>query len=375
MAKITHFFKTFMPDSQGGIQEVIRQLGTYTLKKGFEVEVIVPSSNPQVTIVDGIIVKSFKTSFEISNMPISFEIIREFRAIIKDSDIIHLHYPYPFIEILSLIFASDKHIVITYHAPIVGRKFLMSCYYPLARKLFQKADIIVPTSHNLAQTENILKGFESKIRPIGLWISKDRYKKDIRVPQDFIEKVKNFGDYALFVGVLRIYKGLDNLLDTAKKVKKNIIIVGQGPEYERLIKRKANENLTNIHFLGFLNDEFVSHLFQNCRFVILPSHTRGECFGMVLLEASLYSKAMISTELGTGTSWVNNNGETGFVIEHSNHEILAEKINYLFDNPKQCEKFGENANKRLNTVFNCERLPQQYIDIYNSLLENNIFVN
>ena len=55
MAKITHIFKTFYPDEpDGGIQEVIHQLGLMSMKHGYEVEVISLSKKPGVCDYDGI---------------------------------------------------------------------------------------------------------------------------------------------------------------------------------------------------------------------------------------------------------------------------------------------------------------------------------
>ena len=171
MAKITHIFKTFYPDEpDGGIQEVIHQLGLMSMKHGYEVEVISLSKKPGVCDYDGIKCISYKTNIRLSSMPMSVGLMKNFSRIIKNTDIIHLHYPYPFAELLTLFHKTSKPIVITFHAPIEGRGVLMNGYAPFVKRLFKKASVIVPTSPNLASTESILNVCKDKIHPIRLWV-------------------------------------------------------------------------------------------------------------------------------------------------------------------------------------------------------------
>lgn len=367
MPKITHIFKCFYPDEpDGGIQEVIHQLGIMSIKQGYEVSVISLSPNPSVTDYDGIECVSYKTNISFSSMPISFDLARNFQKAIEDADIIHLHYPFPFTELLTLFHHINKPIVITFHAPIEGRRLLMTGYTPFAKALFKKVDVIVPTSPNLAATEKILDVCRDKIKPIGLWISKERFAEKV-VDDEFLKQIKSYGQYALFVGVLRTYKGLHYLLDAAKKTDKNIVIAGRGPLYGELEKRIEEESIHNVHLLGFQSNDHVALLFQHCSFVVLPSITRGECFGVVLLEACYYGKPMISTELGTGTSWVNTN-ETGFVIPPKNANLLSDKMNELFENSELRGKLGTVAKKRSEELFSAESCGGAYLKIYDELL-------
>ena len=105
----------------------------------------------------------------------------------------------------------------------------MNGYAPFVKRLFKKASVIVPTSPNLASTESILNVCKDKIHPIGLWVSDERFNEHHPVEEEFARQVDQYGQFALFVGVLRTYKGLHYLLDAAKRVDKNILIAGRGP--------------------------------------------------------------------------------------------------------------------------------------------------
>lgn len=369
MPTITHIFKTYFPDTQGGLEEAIRQIGKYSVLKGFDVNVISISDNPGKKVLDGLNCRSFKYSCGFSTMPISFDLWRHFDEIIEKTDIVQLHYPFPYAEMLTLLHKIKKPIIVTFHAEIEGRPFLLKCYRPLISHLFRKVDIIVPTSANLVRSISILQKFKDKTHPINLWLDNERFDTLPDVTDEFKMEVDKFSNFALFVGVLRWYKGLDILFDAAKTVKGNIVIVGKGPEMDHLLMRKEREGLDNIFLLGYQSDANVAYLFKKCRFFVLPSQTKGECFGQVLLEASHYKKAMISTELGTGTSLANRDGLTGFVIPPSDSIQLSNKMNYLFENKEHCTLLGLNAYKYSNSNFTKEIHGQKYVDLYEELLK------
>lgn len=368
MIKITHIFKTYFPDTQGGLEEAIRQIGKYSVKNGYSVKVVSVSNNPIKTELDGIQVESFKRTFGNNSFPISFSLIRNFRRIIKEADIIHLHYPYPLTEILTLLSFTSKPVIVTFICDIFQRKIFRFLYYPFILLLFNKAKFIVPINENLYDSTLFLHRYKNKIRVINLWIDTERMNKLSNSLSEANDNIIS-NKYALFIGVLRWYKGLDILLDSAKNVKYQIIIIGKGPLYEHLNQRIITEKIENVKLLGFVEDEVMMHYLKNCSFLVLPSISPAEAFGQVLLEASFFSKPMVTTELGTGTSFVNKNNETGFVIEPRNSSALSDAMNNLFSNDELRLKMGTSANNRLKTIFTEDNQGPKYIELYSSLVK------
>lgn len=370
MKTITHIFKTYFPDTSGGLEEAIRQIGKMSLKHGYDVQVITISDNPRDERIDGIRVHSFKRDFSISTMHISFNLARHFKEIIEQSDIVQLHYPYPYTELLTILSKVKKPIVVTFHAPIVGRPVLMAGYNFFAKALFRKADVIVPTSINLAKSTKILKDFKDKIIDINLWLDENRFERLGEASEKFKKVVNSWGKFALFTGVMRLYKGIDVMLDAAKKIDGVLVMSGKGKFLQYARDRVAKEGITNVKILGFQPDENLAYLLNKCSYLILPSINRGECFGQVLLEAMYFHKAMISTELGTGTSFVNRDGETGFVLQPYDVDGLVDKMNILFNDNDLCLRFGQNAYQRYKNNFTEEIQGKKYIEIYDRLLGN-----
>ena len=59
----------------------------------------------------------------------------------------------------------------------------------------------------------------------------------------------------------------------------------------------------------------------------------------------------MSCEIGTGTSHVNINEQTGYVVEPSSSKKLMEALMKLQNEPKLAKKFGENAAKGLENCL------------------------
>lgn len=101
--------------------------------------------------------------------------------------------------------------------------------------------------------------------------------------------------------------------------------------------------------------------------MVLPSHLRAEAFGVSLLEGAMFGKPMISSEIGTGTSFVNIDKETGLVVSPSNSKSLAAAMDYLWKNPSEAMEMGWRAEERYWNLFTAEKMVKNYIKIYQEL--------
>ena len=65
MPQVTHVFKTYFPETSGGLEEAIRQCGTYAAAKGFTVKVVcVGPADYTVTSQDGICTQFYKKTWD-----------------------------------------------------------------------------------------------------------------------------------------------------------------------------------------------------------------------------------------------------------------------------------------------------------------------
>ena len=126
--------------------------------------------------------------------------------------------------------------------------------------------------------------------------------------------------------------------------------------------------LSNVHFTGYIPDKSKMALIKLCRALVLPANLRSEAFGVSLLEGAMNGKPLISTEVGTGTSFVNIDAETGYVVPPENARLLAHAMNRLVTDPEQAERLGRNALARFESVFTSDQMAAAYLDEYQRLL-------
>lgn len=101
---------------------------------------------------------------------------------------------------------------------------------------------------------------------------------------------------------------------------------------------------------------------------VLPSVAESEGFGLVLLEAMACGKPLVTTELGTGTSWINQHGETGFVVPPRDPKALAQAIKHLVSDEALRLKMGQAAYDRVCRVFTRKEFGEAYERVFRDLL-------
>lgn len=367
--KVLHFFKTYLPDTFGGIEQVINQIarGTASLGVTPEILALTPDKDDKTIMVDGHVVHRSHSNFEIASTPFSMAAFFKFRKLIKEADIVHYHFPYPVADVFHLASRVNKPSLVSYHSDIIKQKKLLKLYKPLRNYFLTDVDHIVAASPNYLQSSEVLSKFREKVSVIPYGLDKTTYPK---VSDDKIAFWrKRFGSrFFLFVGVLRYYKGLHILIDAARNSNYPIVIVGTGPLEQKLKEQVNKLNATNIHFVGLLDDIDKSALLELCYGIVFPSHLRSEAFGISLLEGAMYGKPLISCEIGTGTTYINVNQETGIVVPPSDSTAFRQAMDYLWNNPEKAIEMGERAEARYWKLFTAEQMAKSYLRLYRKLL-------
>lgn len=367
--RVLHFFKTALPDTIGGIEQTIHHIASGTVRRGGIVDVLslAPTDSPASLQPAGYTLHRARKDIEIASMGLSWSGLRKFSLLSREADIVHYHFPWPFMDLAHFLVRVRKPCVVTYHSDIVRQTLLFQVYRPLQAAFLRSVDRIVATSPNYTKTSAALSQFESKCEVITIGVDRQNYPKP---KQDRLSYWKNrYGDrFFLFVGVLRYYKGLHILLEAARRVDYPVVIAGAGP-IERQLKEQARQlGLTNVHFIGHICDDDRSCLLTLAFAVVFPSHLRSEAFGISLLEGAMFGKPMISSEIGTGTSHINIAEMTGLVVPPSNPDALAAAMARLWNDPELAKSMGKAAEQRYESHFRCEQMVDAYIQIYRELL-------
>jgi rhamnosyl/mannosyltransferase len=368
--KILHIYKTYYPEDRGGISRVISQLANNGEDFGFKSEVFTFSKNPspQIITFEKHRVTRTKTNITLASTPMSFSALKLFRKKVEECDIVHYHYPYPFGDFLKLFCARNKPSVVTYHSDIVKQRYLKYLYFPLEKWFLKSATAIVYTSPNIRETSKNLRLHKEKSSLICLGLAQHSLvgKKEAENSRLFEDLSRPF---VLFVGYLRTYKGIDVLLEAADKVNCDLVIAGDGESIEEYRRKVRTDKLNNVHLVGPVTEREKKTLILKSSGVVLPSITPNEAFGVILLEAAMQKKPLISTELGTGTSFVNKHEITGLVVSPNCINELASAINFIIENPKDAQRMGEEARKRYLRYFTAEPMCREYARVYRHILD------
>ena len=131
--KVLHVYRTYFPDTQGGLEEVIRQICLGTGDRGVTSRVFTLSDEPfprRLPRVEAEVVRVRKT-FEVASCGFGLTGLRQFAREVEWADVVHYHYPWPFSDLLYLMAGKSKRSVLTYHSDIVRQQFLFAFYRPL----------------------------------------------------------------------------------------------------------------------------------------------------------------------------------------------------------------------------------------------------
>ncbi|OEE76677.1 glycosyltransferase [Vibrio ordalii] len=366
--KVLQVYRTCYPETNGGVEQVIRFIASGTKTLGVETKILTLSDNDVSPYsCEGTEIIPVKKTFEVSSNGFSLKLISEFKKLSEWADIIHYHYPWPSGDLISLFNTIKKPSLVTYHSDIVKQKLLKVLYKPLEIHFLNHVNIIVATSPQYAQTSTNLQKYKNKVRVIPLAIDEETYPTPSKDNIDMWRDKVGEG-FFLFVGVLRYYKGLDYLLEATKINRLPIVIAGDGPEREKLEAYIAEHHLENVKLVGFISEEDKVSLHLLSKAFIFPSHLRSEAFGVSLLEAQISKKPIISCDIGTGSTYVNIHNKTGIVIKPANATDLSDAMSKLENNNILCNNLGQNGYERTKKLFNLEQQSHSYLKLYQTII-------
>jgi len=371
---VLHVYKTFLPDSVGGLENAIAQMAVSTRRLGIETRIVSLSRNPWPRIRHYRATEHYryKETASIASNAMSVPLMLGFGEHIQWADVIHYHFPWPFADLLHLLWRVRKPSIVTYHSDIVRQRALLALYRPLMRAFLGRVDRIVATSPNYVKTSDVLRDYPSKTTVIPIGLDPASYPA---TRQDILERWRaQVGeDFFLFIGVIRYYKGLHILLDALAGTPLPTVIVGSGPIESELRAHAERAGLTHVKFLGTVSEDDKVALLQLSAAVVFPSHLRSEAFGVTLLEGAMFGKPLISSEIGTGTSYINIDGETGLVVPPSDPVALRAAMLRLAGDAGLRRRMGVVARQRFEERFTADRMAASYCNAYQELLESAVF--
>jgi glycosyltransferase involved in cell wall biosynthesis len=361
MMNILHIYKDYYP-VLGGVENHIRVLAEAQTSSGHNVTVLVtnPRKNILTRNINGVCVILAGRLATIASMPISLSLPLILTRL--QPHLIHIHSPFPLGELSVWIFRRSIPLVITHHSDVVRQKELLFLYKPLLRHILRHAKYIIATSPRYIETSPWLHPIQEKCVVIPPGVNVERF---------FPPAEAYVGPPTLlFVGRLRYYKGIDTLLRAMVSLPGvQLDIVGEGPERISLETIARNLRITDrVRFMGEVDNVNLPKIYRQAHLFVLPANARAEAFGAVLLEAMASGLPCVTTEVGTGTSWVVQDGLHGIVLPPREPELLAQAIGSLLKDPALRQKMGQAARQRVISEFSQSLMTHRVEELYRKAL-------
>ncbi len=254
-----------------------------------------------------------------------------FRLLIKKNkyDCIHLHGDWSsfiFAPIIKKVTKADK-VFFSFHGSIHSN-FVHAKILPIIIRKFCNKIFVTGYESYLE-----LSGTEKAIfQPSGikkLFLTRTNKFKN--------EKIK-----IITVTFLRPQKNVITFLKVAKLMPCcKFQIIGDGPDYERLIEYAQNQNIINLKFLGNKKAEEIKKLLESADIFLFTSKEEGT--PTAVMEAMACGLPIVTTNAG-GIESIISQGENGFVISENYEDprLFINLINILIEDKILMENIREN---------------------------------
>ncbi len=293
----------------GGVQEHVNAQAKLLRARGHSVTILTPRPRRKLVRdaprgvkflgVSTRIRTPSATSADVS-ATVDFDAIE--RALAAEYNVIHFHEPLiPLAPRQILTQAKGRGILLvgTFHAALPGNrlgKSLVSTYKTYARGVLPYLDELTAVSP--AAINYIQNYAQQKIEFIPNGIDLKLYKP---------KKIERDPNLILFVGRLEKRKGVRQLIEAFYELKRakpsaKLVIAGDGPLKKSLKTMVKDYGLSDVEFLGFIQDKQKIELLNRCSVFTSPA-LYGESFGIVLAEAMAMGAPVVAHQ-NDGYRWV-----------------------------------------------------------------------
>ncbi len=233
------------------------------------------------------------------------------------------------------------------------------------RKFYPMADILLANSNGIKESMIVNWNIRpEKIEVIHNGIDVENVKKKSR-QNVILPKIPSNHKILISNGKLSVQKGFECLIEAVKLVNQlipcSLIILGEGPEYQRLNFVMNKLGLQDIiHLLGYKINPYA--YLKKADVFVLSSVFEG--FPNVILEAMACGVPVVATAAPFGPDEIIDNGNDGFLVNVGDYKGIAEKVIELLNNRELRNKFISNAEEKLKIKFTFDVMCKKYEDLF-----------
>ncbi len=287
-------------------------------------------------------------------------------------EIVCLEYPLPNVFYFQLLrFWKRFKLLVGIHGDdVLSLHLLRESEQQIVRRCIRRNDwLLAHSSSLLSQTEKIVGGLTANRSYLPIGVDTEGLRAMARNGQ--IHHALPREPFVLTVAKLYERKGVDILLQALHQIKSNVngcrfVIAGDGPEEARLKQMSVDLKVDDmVLFLGEVLGEDIPGLISQCEFFLLPS--RSEPFGIVLLEAMTFGKAIVATNVGGIPEFVTT-GHNGVLVPSCDVGALASEIEHMLADKELRSRLGACGLRLVEQQYDYRNLVVRYEQLFEKVL-------
>jgi len=174
----------------------------------------------------------------------------------------------------------------------------------------------------------------------------------------------------LYGGIIGIAQGLDVILDASlllsKDSKIKFLLLGEGPEKERLMARKKKENLDRIYFLNLIDRAEVPAFVSSIDAAVIPLKKMDLFLGAIpskIFENLALEKPILLGVDGEAKELFINDARCGLFFEPENAHALAREAGFLENNPQEVKEMGRKGKEYVKKNFIRKDIVNKWMEV------------
>ncbi len=353
--QVSHRF----PPHPGGTEYYVQKLSQFLASLGHEVTILT-TSREQVGVSEesGCRVIRLRPLAEPLRNPLSLRLPLEFRRLVKEHDVVHMHSVYTFTTLLAFPFTPKERTIITLHGRAYYEGFLRYLAEVHERFSFR---LVRGAARFIALTEldrelMLRRGIPpERITVIPNFVDVEELDQWASCSEP-VEKESDV--QLLFVGGLVEAKGLVQFLGDLRQVDEEVglWIIGSGPLEPRL---RSLARGMNVKFFGRMSRRDLIPYFLGADAVVLPSRSEG--FPTVVLEAMTLRRPVILSDIEVHRGLFS---DLAFLYTPERPETLLDALKRI----KGSRDIVIKARKLVEEFYDVRVVGGQILDLYREIL-------
>ncbi|MDD2335111.1 MAG: glycosyltransferase family 4 protein [Geobacteraceae bacterium] len=170
-------------------------------------------------------------------------------------------------------------------------------------------------------------------------------------------------NFIVAIGTIKPIKGYDFLLEALPGINRRIVVIGSGPDLEKLRKETESKGIASkIDFLGHRDPPEIAVIAERAKFAVHPSYSEG--MSNAILENMAHRNPVVCRDLPANRELIFH-GENGFLFREK--ADFVDYVNRLIADEALCSTMSEKARRFVVEHHSLEAVMARHLELYKSL--------